>query len=88
MLAGALMKPRPMTWYKAWREIMQSALLEMSLVERRGSKAGLLVCILSCSSSGSTMGIAHVVGLLCSVGWLSLFVGLGCRSWMGLCGAL
>jgi len=60
----------------------------MSLVERRGGEAGLVVGISSCSSSGSTMGIAYVVGLVCAVGLLGFFVGLGCRSWMGTCGVV
>jgi hypothetical protein len=89
VLAGALVKPRPMTWYKAWREMLQGVLLEMSLVERRGGKAGLVVGISSRSSSGSTMGIEYVVGLVCAVGLLGFFsLGLGCRSWMGTCGAV
>ena len=82
MLAGALVKPRQMTWYKAWREMLQGVLLEMSLVERRGGEAGLVVGISSRSSSGSTIGIAYVVGLL------GFFVGLGRRSWMGTCGVV
>ncbi len=64
MLAGALVKPRPMMWYKTWREMLHGVLLEMSLVERRGGKDGLVVGISSCSSSGSKMGIAYVVGLV------------------------
>ena len=84
MLAGALVKPRPMTWYKAWREMLQGVLLEMSLVERRGGEAaGLVVGISSRSSSGSTMGIEYVVGLVRAVGLLGFSVGLGRRSWMG-----
>jgi hypothetical protein len=88
VLVGALVKPRPMMWYKAWREMLQGVLLEMSLVERRGSEACLVVGISSRSSSGSTMGIAYVVGLVCAVGLLGFSVGLGCRSWMGTCGAV
>ncbi len=80
MLAGALVKPRPMTWYKAWREMLPGVLLEMSLVERRGGEAGLLVGISSRSSSGSTMGIVYVVGLVRAVGLLGFSVRLGCRS--------
>ena len=57
-----------MTWYKACREILQGALLEMSLVERRGCKAARLLCISFILSSGLTMGIAHVGGALCAVG--------------------
>jgi len=81
-------KPRPMMWYKAWREMLQGVLLEMSLVERRGSEAGLVVGISSHSSSGSTMGIAYVVGLVHAAGLLGFSVGLGCRSWMGTRGAV
>jgi hypothetical protein len=89
VLAGALVKPRQMTWYKAWREMLQGVLLEMSLVERRGGEAaGLVVGISSRSSSGSTMGIEYVVGLLRAVGLLGFSVGLGRRSWMGTCGAV
>ncbi len=88
MLAGALVKPRPMTWYKACREMLQGILLEMSLVERRGGEAGLVVGISSCSSSGSTMGIAYVVGMVRAVGLLGFSVGLGRRSWMGTCGVV
>ena len=61
-------------WYKAWREMLQGVLLEMSLVERRGSEAGLVVGISSRSSSGSTMGIAYVVCLVHAVGLLGFFV--------------
>ncbi len=86
MLAGALVKPRSMTWYKAWREMLRGVLLEMSLVERRGGKAGLVVGTSSRSSSGSTMGIAYVVGMVRAVGVLGFSVGLGRRSWMGTCG--
>ena len=32
------------------------------------------------------MGISHVGGMMCAVGLLSLFVGLGRRSWMGTFG--
>ena len=75
-------------WYKAWCEMLQGVLLEMSLVERRGSEAGFAVGISSRSSSGSTMEIAYVVGLVRAVGLLGFFVGLGCRSWMGTCGVV
>ncbi len=73
-------------WYKAWREMLQGVLLEMMLVERRGGEAGLVVGISSCSSSGSTMEIAYVVGLVHAVGLLDFSVGLGCRSSMVTCG--
>ena len=33
------------------------------------------------------MGMLHAGGVLCAVGLLSLFVGLGRRSWMGTVGA-
>lgn len=75
-------------WYKAWREILQGVLLDMSLVERRGGEARLGVGISSCSSSGSTMGIAYVVGLVRAVGLMGASVGLGRRSWMGTCGVV
>ncbi len=88
MLAGALVKPRQMTWYKAWREMLQGVLLEMSLVERRGGEAGLAVGISSRSSSGSTMGIEYVVGLVRAVCLLGFSVGVGRRSWIGTCGAV
>jgi len=69
-------------WYKAWREMLQGVLLEMSLVERSGVKAGLVVGISSRSSSGSTMGIAYVVGLVRAVGLLgSLLVWDAGRGW-------
>ena len=64
MLAGALVNPRPMTWYKAWRKMLQGVWLEMSLVERRGGKDGLVVSIPSRSSSGSTTGIEYVGGFV------------------------
>ena len=64
-------------WYKAWREILQGVLLDMSLVERCGGEARLGVGISSCSSSGSTMGIAYVVGLVRAVGLMGASVGLG-----------
>jgi hypothetical protein len=88
VLAGALVKPRPMTWYKAWGEMLQGVLLEMSLVERHGGEAGLVVGISSRSSSGSTMVIAYVVGLVRAVGLLGFSVGLERRSWMGTCGVV
>ena len=75
-------------WYKAWREMLQGVLLEMSLVEHRGGDAGLVVGISSRSSSGSTIGIAYVVGLVRVVGLLGFFVGLGRRSWMETCGVV
>ncbi len=88
MLAGALVNPRPMTWYKAWRKMLQGVRLEMSLVERCGGEDGLVVAISSRSSSGSTMGIEYVVGLVRAGGLLGFSVGLECRSWMGTCGAV
>ncbi len=88
LLAGALVKPRPMMWYKAWREMLQGVLLDMSPLERRGGEARLVVGISSCSSSGSTMGIAYVGGLVRAVGLLGLSVGLGRRLWMGTCGVV
>ncbi len=75
-------------WYKAWREMLQGVLLEISLVERRGGEAGLAVGISYCSSSGSTMGIVYVVGLVRAVGLLGFSVGLGRRLWMGTCGVV
>ena len=45
-----------MTWYKAWRVMLLGVRVVMSLVERRGVVDGLVVGILSWSSSGSTMG--------------------------------
>jgi len=75
-------------WYKAWHEMLQGVLLEMSLMERRGGEAGLVVGISSCSSSGSTTGIAYVVGLVRSVGLLGFSVGLKRSSWMGTCGVV
>ncbi len=56
VLAGALVNPRPMMWYKAWREMIQGVRLVMSRVVHRGGADGLMVGILSRSSSGSTMG--------------------------------
>ena len=86
MLAGALVNPRPMTWYKAWRKMLQGVRLEMSLVERRGGEDGLVVGIPSCSSSGSTTGIEYVGGFVQAGVLLGFSVGLGRRSWMGTCG--
>jgi len=80
VLAGALVNPRQMTWYKAWREMLQGVRLEMSLVERRGGKDGLVVGILSQSSSGSTTGIEYVGGIVRAGGLLGFSVGLGHRS--------
>jgi len=57
----------------------------MSLVEHRDGEDGLVVGILSCSSSGSTMGIEYVVGMVRAVGLLGFSVGLGRRSWIGTC---
>ena len=88
MLAVALVKPRPLMWYKALREMLHGVLLEMSLVEHHGGEAGLMVGISSRLSSGSTMGIAYVVGLVRAVGLLGFPVDLGCRSWMGTCGVV
>jgi len=68
--------------------MLQSVLLEMSLVERRGGEASLVVGISSRSSSGSTMEIVYVVGLVRAVGLLGFSVGLGCRLWMGTCGVV
>jgi hypothetical protein len=68
--------------------MLQGVLLEMSLVERRGGEAGLLVGTSSRSSSGSTMGIAYVVGMVRDVGLLGFSVGLGRRSWMGTSGVV
>ena len=68
--------------------MLQGVLLEMSLVERRGGVAGLAVGISSRLSSGSTMGIEYVVGLVRAVGLLGFSVGVGRRSWMGTCGAV
>jgi len=68
--------------------MLQGVLLEMSLVKRCGDEAGLVVGISSRSSSGSTMGIVYVVGLVRAVGLLGFSVGLGCRSWMGTCGVV
>ncbi len=71
-----------MTWYKAWREILQGVRLVMSLVERRVLVDVLVVGISSRLSSGSTMGseldccLVHA-GIL--VGFL---VGMGRMSWM------
>ena len=50
----------------------------MSLVERRGVVDGLVVGILSWSSSGSTMGIENVVGFV--PGFLSFFLTSGVNS--------
>ena len=88
MLAGALVNPRPMTWYKAWREMLQGVWLEMSLVEHRGGENGLVVGISSRSSSGSTTGIEYVGGFVQAGGLLGFFLGLGHRSWTGTCGAV
>jgi hypothetical protein len=64
VLAGALVNPRPLMWYKAWREMLQGVWMEMSLVERCGSEDGLLVGISSRLSSGSTTGIENVGGFV------------------------
>ncbi len=88
MLAGALVNPRPMTWYKAWREMLQGVWLEMSLVEHCGGEDGLLVGIPSWSSSGSTTGIEYVGGFVGAVVLLGFLDGLGHRLWMGTCGAV
>jgi len=60
----------------------------MSLVEHRDGEDGLVVGILSRSSSGSTMGIEYAVGLVHAVGLLGFYVGLGRRPGMGTCGAV
>ena len=83
-----MVNPRPMTWYKAWREMLQGVWLEMSLVEHRGGEDGLVVGISSRSSSGSTTGIEYVGCFVQAGGLLGFFVGLGHRSWMGTCGAV
>ncbi len=86
VLAGALVNPRPMMWYKAWWEMLQGMRLVMSQVERRGVADGLMVGISSCSSSGSTMG-SEWVGCLVPAGvLLGFLVGLGHRSWMRVWG--
>ncbi len=59
----------------------------MSRVEHHGGADGLMVGILSHSSSGSTMG-SEWVGCLVAAGvLLGFLVGLGCRSWMRVWGA-
>jgi hypothetical protein len=88
VLAGALVNPRPMMWYKAWREMLQGVRLVISRVERHGGADGLMVGISSRLSSGSTMG-SEWVGCLVSAGiLLGFLVGLGCRSWMRVWGAV
>ncbi len=77
VLAGALVNPRPMMWYKAWREMLQGMWLVMSRVEHHGGADGLMVGILSRLSSGSTMG-SEWVGCLVAAG---VFAGLS--SWIG-----
>ncbi len=88
VLAGELVNPRPMMWYKAWWEMLQGVRLVMSRVERRGGANGLMVCILSRLPSGSTMG-SEWVGYLVAAGvFLGFLVGLGHRSWMQVWGAV
>jgi hypothetical protein len=77
-----------MPWYKAWREMLQSVRLEMSLVERRGGENGLVVGISSRSSSGSTTGIEYFGVFVQAGGLLGFSVGLGGRLCMGTCGAV
>jgi hypothetical protein len=87
VLAGALVNPRPMIWYKAWCEMLQGVQLVMSRVEHRGGVDGLMVGISSRSLSGSTMG-SEWVGCLVPAGiLLGFLVGLGRRSWMQVWGA-
>ncbi len=87
VLAGSLVNPRPMMWYKAWQEMLQGVRLVMSWVERCGGADGLMVGISSHSSSGSTMG-SEWVGCLVPAGvLLGFLVGLGYRSWMQVWGA-
>jgi hypothetical protein len=87
VLAGALVNPRPMMWYKAWREMLQGVQLVMSWVECCGGADGIMVGISSCSSSGSTMG-SEWVGCLVAAGiLLGLLIRLGLRSWMRVWGA-
>ena len=88
VLTGTLVNPRPMPWYKAWREMLQSVRLEMSLVERRGGENGLVVGISSRSSSGSTTGIEYFGVFVQAGGLLGFSVGLGGRLCMGTCGAV
>ena len=57
--------------------MLQGVRLEMSLVEHRGGKDGLVVGILSQSSSGSTTGIEYVGGIVRAGGLLGFSVGLG-----------
>ncbi len=60
----------------------------MSQVEHCGGADGLMVGILSHLSSGSTMG-SEWVGYLVAAGvLLGFLVGLGCRSWMQVWGAV
>jgi hypothetical protein len=88
VLAGALVNPRPMTWYKVWRKMLQGVWLEMSLVECRGGEDGLVVGIPSRLSSSSTTGIEYAGGFVRNGVLLGFLVGLGHRSWMGTCGAV
>ncbi len=60
----------------------------MSQVERLGGADGLMVGILSCSSSGSTMGSEWVGCLIAAGVLLGFLVGLGHRSWMQVWGAV
>jgi hypothetical protein len=80
-----------MTWYKAWRKMLQGVQLVMSLVERRGIEDGFVVGISVRSSSSSTMG-SVVAWCELEVCWAALMVwdagrGCGCEvlwvQWVG-----
>ncbi len=86
MLAGALVNPKPMAWYKAWHKMLQGVPLEMSLVKRCGGEDGLVVGTPSRSSFGSTTGIEYVGGFVRAGVLLGFLVGLGRRSWIRTCG--
>ncbi len=55
-MAEALANPRLMMWYSVWCGILQGVLLLMRQVEHWGRLDGLVVGVLSCSPSGSTIG--------------------------------
>ncbi len=73
-----------MTWYKAWREMLQGVRLVMSLVERRGLVDVLVVGISSRSSSGSTMGSELDCCVMRSGILVGFLVGVGRMSWIWL----
>jgi hypothetical protein len=78
-MAGALANPRLMMSYSAWHEILQSVLLRMRWMERRGRLDGRVVGVLSRLSSGLSIGREWVCCLVLGSGLSGFCDGTGHR---------